>query len=38
MKESYVGKAKNQLLPGELTPCGPKEFLPIVRPSVEGAQ
>ena len=38
MKERHVGKAKNQLLPEELTPGEPKEFLPIARPSVEGAQ
>ena len=29
MKESHVGKAKNQLLPEELTTGEPKEFLPI---------
>jgi hypothetical protein len=38
MKESYVGKAKNLLLPEELTPGEAKEFFPIARPSVEGAQ
>jgi len=37
MKESHVAKAKNQLLAEELTPAEPKEFLPIARPSVEGA-
>jgi len=38
MKESHMGKAKNQLLPEELTPGEPKEFLPIACPLVEGAQ
>jgi len=38
MKASHVAKAKNQLLSEELTPGEPKEFLPIARPSVEGAQ
>jgi len=38
LKESHVGKAKNQPLSEELTPAEPKEFLSIARPSVEGAQ
>ena len=37
MKESHAGKAKDQLFPEELTLGEPNEFLPIARPSVEGA-